>query len=42
MSSVFEFARKAPGTDGEIRRINPPRDDAGEMTERWRDAASGG
>jgi DNA anti-recombination protein RmuC len=40
MSSVFEFARRAPSTDGEVRQINPPRDDAGEMTERWRESAA--
>jgi DNA anti-recombination protein RmuC len=40
MSSVFEFARRKPSTDGEVRQINPPRDDAGEIAERWRDAAS--
>jgi DNA recombination protein RmuC len=39
MSSVFEFARRAPSTDGEVRQINPPRDDAGEIAERWREAA---
>jgi DNA anti-recombination protein RmuC len=39
MSSVFEFARRKPGTDGEVRQINPPRDDAGEIASRWRDAA---
>ena len=36
MSAVFEFARSTPTTDGEIRQINPPRDDAGEIAERWR------
>lgn len=39
MTAVFEFARRTPDTDGEIRSINPPRDDAGEMTDRWREAA---
>ena len=39
MSSVFEFARRAPVTDGEVRQINPPREDAGEIAERWREAA---
>jgi DNA recombination protein RmuC len=38
MSAVFEFARRAPSTDGEVRQINPPRDDAGEIAERWREA----
>jgi DNA anti-recombination protein RmuC len=39
VSTVFEFARRAPGTDGEVRQINPPRDDAGEIAERWREAS---
>lgn len=39
MSSVFEFARRKPSTDGEVRQITPPRDDAGEIAERWREAA---
>jgi DNA anti-recombination protein RmuC len=39
MSSVFEFARRKPSTDGEVREINPPRSDAGEIAERWREAA---
>ena len=39
MSSVFEFARRSPSTDGEVRQINPPREDAGEIAERWREAA---
>jgi DNA anti-recombination protein RmuC len=39
MSSVFEFARRKPSTDGEVRQINPPRSDAGEIAERWREAA---
>jgi DNA recombination protein RmuC len=42
MSSVFEFARRTPSSDGEVRQINPPRDDAGAIAERWRDAAAGG
>ena len=42
MSSVFEFARRAPTTDGEVRQINPPRDDAGQIAERWREAAGEG
>lgn len=41
MSSVFEFARRKPSTDGQVRQINPPRDDAGEIAERWREAAAG-
>jgi len=39
MSSVFEFARRKPSTDGEVREISPPRGDAGEIAERWREAA---
>lgn len=39
MSSVFEFARRKPSTDGEVRQISPPREDAGEIAERWREAA---
>jgi hypothetical protein len=39
MSSVFEFARRSPSTDGEVRQINPPRDDAKEIADRWRQAA---
>jgi DNA anti-recombination protein RmuC len=39
MSAVFEFARRKPSTDGEVRQISPPREDAGEIAERWREAA---
>jgi RmuC family len=39
MSSVFEFARRTPGTEGEVRQINPPRDDADQIAGRWREAA---
>lgn len=39
MSTVFEFARRNPDTDGEVREIGPPRGDAGEIAERWREAA---
>jgi DNA anti-recombination protein RmuC len=39
MSSVFEFARRSPSTDGEVRQISPPREDAGEIAGRWREAA---
>ncbi|MBA3867067.1 MAG: DNA recombination protein RmuC [Solirubrobacterales bacterium] len=39
MSTVFEFARRSPESDGEVRQISPPRDDAGEIAERWRAAA---
>lgn len=41
MAAVFEFARRRPGTDGEVRRINPPRDDAAQIAARWREAAQG-
>lgn len=40
MSTVFEFARRQPANDGEVRQIAPPRDDAGEIAERWRTAAN--
>lgn len=40
MSAVFEFARSTPKTDGEVRRISPPRDDAAEIAARWHDAAA--
>lgn len=39
MSAVFEFARRKPSVEGEVRQISPPRDDAGEIAERWRGAA---
>jgi DNA anti-recombination protein RmuC len=39
MASVFEFARRKPSIDGEIRQLNPPREDAGEIAKRWREAA---
>jgi DNA anti-recombination protein RmuC len=39
LSSVFEFARRTPKVEGEIRQISPPREDAGEVAERWREAA---
>jgi DNA recombination protein RmuC len=39
MSTVFEFARRKPNTDGEVRRITEPRGDAGETADRWRKAA---
>lgn len=39
MSSVFEFARRKPSTDGEVRQIAEPRGDAGEIADRWREAA---
>ena len=40
-STVWEFARRRPKLDGEVRQISPPRDDAGGVAERWREAASG-
>jgi DNA recombination protein RmuC len=40
-SMVWDFARRRPKLEGEVRQINPPRDDAGEIAERWRGAASG-
>ncbi len=40
MSSVFEFARRKPTVEGEVRRLNPTREDAGEIAERWREAAA--
>lgn len=38
-STVWDFARRGPKTEGEVRKINPPREDAGEVAERWREAA---
>jgi DNA recombination protein RmuC len=40
MSSVFEFARRTPANDGEVRQIPPPREDAGEFAQLWRKAAN--
>jgi DNA recombination protein RmuC len=40
MSSVFEFARRTPSVGGEVRRLNPTREDAGEIAERWRESAA--
>ncbi len=40
-STVLEFARRRPKLEGEVRSINPPRDDAGEIADRWREAADG-
>ncbi len=40
MSSVFEFARRKPTVEGELRQLNPPREDAGEIAGRWREAAA--
>jgi len=39
MTAVFEFARTTPTTDGEIREINPPREDADQIAARWREAS---
>ncbi len=39
MATVFEFARRTPSTNGELRQLDPPREDAGEIAERWREAA---
>jgi DNA recombination protein RmuC len=41
-SSVWDFARRRPKLEGEVRQINPPRDDAGQIAERWREAAGEG
>ena len=38
-STVWDFARRRPKLDGEVRQINPPREDANEIAERWREAA---
>ncbi len=38
MSSLFEFARRKPAVEGEVRQLNPPREDAGEIAERWHEA----
>jgi DNA recombination protein RmuC len=38
-STVWDFARRRPKLDGEVRQINPPREDAGEVAERWREAS---
>lgn len=38
-TTVWDFARRRPKLDGEVRQISPPRDDAGEIAERWREAA---
>jgi DNA recombination protein RmuC len=40
MSAVFEFARRTPANDGEVREIPTPREDAGEIAERWHGAAA--
>jgi hypothetical protein len=38
---VFDFARRLPENQGEVRELDPPRSDAGEIAERWREAADG-
>ena len=38
-STVWDFARRRPKVEGEVRQISPPRDDAGEIAERWHEAA---
>ncbi|HEY8083647.1 MAG TPA: DNA recombination protein RmuC [Solirubrobacterales bacterium] len=40
-STVWDFARRSPKIEGEIRSINPPRSDAGQLAERWREEAAG-
>jgi len=39
-ATVWEFARRSPKVEGEVRQINPPREDAGEIAGRWREAAA--
>ncbi len=41
-SSVWDFARRSPKLAGEVRQISPPREDAGEIAERWREEAAAG
>jgi len=38
-STVWDFARRSPKVEGEVRQIAPPRDDAGEVAARWREEA---
>jgi DNA recombination protein RmuC len=38
-TTVWGFARRSPKLEGEVRQIDPPRADAGEIAERWREAA---
>lgn len=40
-STVWDFARRRPKLEGEVRSLKPPREDAGEIGERWREAADG-
>ena len=35
IKTVLDFARRSPQIEGEIRQLNPPRDDAGEVAELW-------
>lgn len=41
-SSVWDFARRRPKLEGEVRQISPPRDDAGQVAARWREASGEG
>ncbi len=38
-TTVLDFARRQPKIEGEVRQISPPRDDAEEIAERWREAS---
>lgn len=38
VKSVLDFARRQPKLEGEVRELNPPRDDAAQSAERWREA----
>jgi len=40
-STVWEFARRSPKIEGEVRQIAPPRQDAGEIAEHWREVSNG-
>lgn len=40
-SMVWDFARRRPKLEGEVRSLKPPREDAGEIADRWREAADG-
>jgi DNA anti-recombination protein RmuC len=40
-SRVFDFARSLPENKGEVRELDPPRSDAGEIADRWRETAEG-
>lgn len=39
VSSVFDFARRFPDNEGEVRQLEPPRGDAADIADRWREAA---